>query len=411
MSHHHDALLAQLVEESGNFGEFIREVVERGFQQLIEAEAENHFGASRYERTSTRTNERNGHRSRTLSTAAGDLDLKIPKSRKGSFMPSLLAPRRRIDKALQAVVMEAWVNGVSTRSVDDLVKALGIESGISKSEVSRICKGLDEDVSIFRHRDLSHVHFPYVFVDATYVKVRRNHRVVSMAVVIATGVTSEGTREVLGLDVGDSEEETFWRAFFNALRARGLGGVQLVISDQHAGLVSAIQRCFQGASHQRCKVHFIRNLLARVKHTEKQMVASIFRTIFTPETHEGIDAAFNNVRDQFTPHYPDLVDMMDAAKEEILAFRHFPKPHWRKIWSTNPIERLNKEIKRRTKVIGIFPNKESVIRLVGCLLLEIHEEWLVDERRYLPKDSMDKLTNPATITPSSQPAALEQQPS
>jgi putative transposase len=242
-------------------------------QELIEAEASERIGAARYERTASRSTERNGARERVLATQAGDVQLRIPKVRKGSFFPVVLEPRRRIDQALYAVVMEAYVAGVSTRSVEDLVAALGIDSGISKSEVSRICAGLDEVVTAFRGRRLDHTDFPYVYLDATYLHVRNAaSQVVSMAVVVATGITADGGREVLGLDVGDSEEEVFWRAFLTGLKGRGLAGVRLVISDQHAGLIAALRRSFQGAAHQRCRVHFARNLLAHVPKTHTDMV-------------------------------------------------------------------------------------------------------------------------------------------
>jgi transposase-like protein len=265
---------------AGDGVDLIRESVRLVLQELIEVEATEVIGAGPYERTDTRVTERNGSRPRLLATQAGDIELTIPKLRKGSFFPSILEPRRRIDQALYAVVMEAYVKGVSTRAVDDLVQALGVESGISKSEVSRICAGLDEQVEAFRSRPLHHTTFPYVFLDATYLHVRRTGQVTSMAVVVATGVTADGGREVLGLDVGDSEDEVFWRGFLRTLKQRGLSRVRLVISDQHAGLVAALSRVFQGVGHQRCRVHFARNLLALVPKSHKDMVAAVFRTIF-----------------------------------------------------------------------------------------------------------------------------------
>ena len=282
------------VLRTGEAVDLIRESVRTVLQELIEAETTEAIGAARYERTDTRTNERNGSRPRTLSTKAGDIDLRIPKLRKGSFFPLILEPRRRIDQALYAVVMEAYVAGVSTRSVDDLVAALGIDSGISKSEVSRICAGLDEVVTAFRTRRLDHTAFPYVYLDATYLHVRNPaSQVVSMAVVVATGITAEGGREVLGLDVGDSEDEVFWRAFLTALKRRGLGGVRLVISDQHSGLVAALKRAFQGTGHQRCRVHFARNLLALVPKTHTDMVAAVFRTIFAQPDPKAVAATWD----------------------------------------------------------------------------------------------------------------------
>jgi putative transposase len=358
-------------------------------QELIEAEAAERIGAGRYERSESRTTDRNGARPRLLATQAGDVELRIPKLRKGSFFPTILEPRRRIDQALYAVVMEAYVNGVSTRSVDDLVAALGIDSGISKSEVSRICAGLDEVVDAFRGRRLDHTEFPYVYLDATYLHVRnQTSQVVSMAVVVATAITADGAREVLGLDVGDSEDEVFWRSFLAGLKQRGLGGVRLVISDQHAGLVAALKRSFQGAAHQRCRVHFARNLLALVPKTHTDMVAAVFRTIFAQPDAATVAATWDQVRNQLAKSFPRIGPLMDEAKTEVLAFTAFPRAHWSKIWSTNPLERVNKEIKRRARVVGIFPNDAAVIRLVGAVLADMHDEWQSGERRYLSEGSM-----------------------
>src|SRR3954451_21607976 len=273
-------------------------------QQLIEAEATAVIGARPHERSETRTAQRNGHRPRLLSTAAGDVELKIPKLRTGSFFPSLLERRRRIDRALFAVVMEAWVHGVSTRKVDDLVAALGVGSGISKSEVSRICAELDTDLEAFRNRPLDHVEFPYVFADATYLKGRVNGRVVSRAVVVATGVTATGDREVLGVAVGDSEDGAFWTAFLQGLRARGLGGVQLVISDHHLGLKAAIASVFIGAGWQRCRVHFMRNVLARVPKASVEMVAAAIRTIFAQPDADHVRAQLAEITKMLNPKFP-----------------------------------------------------------------------------------------------------------
>jgi transposase-like protein len=285
--------------------------------------------------------------------------------------------------------MEAYVHGVSTRSVDDLVGALGVDSGIKKSEVSRICAGLDELVGAFRTRRLDHLEFPYLYLDATYLHVRNAAgQVASMAVVIATGITATGEREVLGLDVGDSEDEAFWRGFLRSLRSRGLAGVRLVISDQHAGLVAALRRVLQGAGHQRCRVHFARNLLALVPKSHQDMVAAVFRTIFAQPDPDTVAATWDQVRDQLGDRFPKIAALMDDAKTEVLAFADFPRAHWRKIWSTNPLERLNKEVKRRSRVVGIFPNEASVIRLVGAVLADVHDEWQAGDRRYLSEGSM-----------------------
>ena len=383
--------VSELLEafRTGDGVDLIRESVRMVMQELIEAEATEKIGAARYERSDTRVTERNGSRDRLLATQAGDVELRIPKLRKGSYFPVILEPRRRIDQALYAVVMEAYVCGVSTRSVDDLVAALGIDSGISKSEVSRICAGLDEVVTAFRERRLDHTDFPYVYLDATYLHVRNaTSQVVSMAVVVATGITADGGREVLGLDVGDSEDEVFWRAFLVDLKKRGLGGVRLVISDQHAGLVAALKRSFQGAAHQRCRVHFARNLLALVPKSHTDMVAAVFRTIFAQPDAATVAATWDEVRDQLARSFPKIGPLMDEAKAEVLAFTAFPRAHWSKIWSTNPLERVNKEIKRRARVVGIFPNDAAVIRLVGAVLADMHDEWQSGDRRYLSEGSM-----------------------
>jgi putative transposase len=386
-----ESAVSELLEafRAGEGVALIRDAVTMVLQELIEVEATEAIGAGRYERAETRTTDRNGSRPRLLTTQAGDLELSIPKLRKGSFFPSILQPRRRIDQALYAVVMEAYVQGVSTRAVDDLVDALGAPSGIKKSEVSRICAGLDETVGAFRTRRLDHIEFPYVYLDATYLHVRnQTSQVCSMAVVIATGITATGEREVLGVDVGDSEDEVFWRGFLKSLRQRGLSGVQLVISDQHAGLVAALRRVFQGASHQRCRVHFARNLLALVPKSHQDMVAAVFRTIFAQPDPDTVAATWNQVRDQLTDRFPKIGPLMDDAKAEVLAFSTFPRSHWSKVWSTNPLERLNKEVKRRARVVGIFPNEASVIRLVGAVLTDVHDEWQAGDRRYLSEGSM-----------------------
>jgi putative transposase len=389
-----ESAVSELLEafRAGEGVDLVRDAVTMVLQELIEVEATEHIGAGRYERTDTRVTDRNGSRPRLLATQAGDIGLRIPKLRRGSFFPSILEPRRRIDQALYAVVMEAYVNGVSTRSVDDLVDALGATSGIKKSEVSRICAGLDEIVEAFRTRRLDHMEFPYTFLDATYLHVRSHTgQVTSMAVVIATGITAEGNREVLGVDVGDSEDEVFWRSFLRSLKSRGLGGVRLVISDQHAGLVAALRRSFQGVAHQRCRVHFARNLLALVPKSHQDMVAAVFRTIFAQPDPTTVDSTWDQVRDQLGDRFPKIAVLMDDAKAEVLAFSSFPRAHWTKVWSTNPLERLNKEVKRRARVVGIFPTEASVIRLVGAVLTDIHDEWQAGDRRYLSEGSMARL--------------------
>jgi putative transposase len=382
-------LLAAL--KAGDFNERIRSSLEWILQQLIEAETTARIGAAPYERSEGRVAQRNGHRPRLLATPAGDLELAIPKLREGSFFPSLLERRRRIDRALYAVVMEAYVHGVSTRKVDDLVKALGAASGISKSEVSRICAALDKDLEAFRTRSLDHARFVYVFCDATYVKGRVNGRVVSRAVVVVTGVTEGGDREVLGIEVGDTEDGAFWTAFLRSIRARGLSGVKLVISDHHLGLKAAIASVFIGASWQRCRVHFMRNVLAKVPKASAEMVAAAIRTIFAQPDATHVRSQLAEVTQMLAGKFPEVSTMLQDASEDLLAFSAFPEAHWRKIWSTNPLERLNGEIKRRTNVVGIFPNDAAVARLVTAVVVEFHDEWAVAERRYLSEESMAKV--------------------
>ncbi|MGB2757901.1 MAG: IS256 family transposase, partial [Acidimicrobiia bacterium] len=388
----------------GEGTDLVRELAQWALQQLIEAEATEKIGADPWERNGERTTHRNGHRPRVLSTKAGDLQLGIPKLRKGSFFPELLEPRRRIDQALYAVVMEAYVNGVSTRSVDDLVAAMGVDTGISKSEVSRICSGLDERVEAFRGRTLGHVAFPYVYLDATYINVRDDAlgQVVSRAVVIATGITANGDREILGVDIGDSEDETFWTRFLRSLKDRGLGGVRLVISDAHAGLKASIRKCFTGASWQRCRVHYVRNLLAVVPKAHQEMVAAAFRSIFALTTAKDVGARWDEVADTLEPRFPKAAASMRTARTDVLAFAPFPRSHWRKIWSNNPLERLNKEVKRRSNVVGIFPNDRAAIRLIGAVLADQHDEWAI-ARRYLSETSMAELGTQRDTDPD-QPA-------
>jgi transposase-like protein len=382
--------LSELLEaiRAGEGTDTLRDAMRLVLQELIELEASEAIGAARYERTDERTTHRNGSRSRLLSTKAGDVELHIPTLREGSFFPALLEPRRRIDRALWAVVMEAYVHGVSTRKVDDLVTALGIDAGISKSEVSRICRELDGVVAAFRERRLDHVGFPYLFLDATYVKAHEGASVVSKAVVIATGVTGHGEREVLGLAVGDSEDGAFWTAFLRSLRSRGLAGVRLVISDAHEGLKGAIAAILLGSAWQRCRVHFLRNVLARIPKGSAEMVLAAIRTIFAQPDAASAREQLDEIVEKLTPRFPVAAEMLAVAREDLLAYTAFPVAHWRKIWSTNPLERVNKEVKRRTDVVGIFPNEAAVMRLAGAVLLEIHDEWQVASRRYLSDGSM-----------------------
>jgi putative transposase len=366
------------------------------YQALIEAELSSVIGADPHERSDARTAQRNGHRPKTITTTAGDLHLQIPKLRTGSFFPSLLERRRRVDQSLFAVIMEAYLHGTSTRKVDDLVKALGADTGISKSEVSRICQELDVEVAAFRDRSLAEQPFRYVFLDATYCKARVDHRVVSQAVVVATGVAADGRREVLGFDVGDSEDGAFWTAFLRGLKTRGLFGVQLVISDAHAGLKAAIEAVLLGAAWQRCRVHFLRNVLAQVPKGHAEMVAAAIRTVFAQPDAEHVRSQLDVIAGMLGRQFPKVEAMLREAGDEVTAFADFPASHWKKVWSTNPLERVNKEIKRRTDVVGVFPNPAALLRLAGSVLVETHDEWQVSDRRYLSESSMallDKNTN------------------
>ena len=384
-------LAARLAGTDPTLTTSLRDILAAALQELIEAELTAVIGAAPGERTPERVAQRNGHRSKLLSTPAGDIEVGIPKLRTGSFFPELLEPRRRVDRALWAVIMTAYITGTSTRKVDDLVKALGCDTGISKSSVSRICTAIDADVAVLRTRRLDHQPFVYVWLDATYVHVREHRHVTSKAVVIATGLRADGHREVLGLDVGDSENEPFWREFLTSLTDRGLSGVRLVISDAHAGLTKAIARCFQGAGWQRCRVHAMRNLLAAANHRHRPMIAALIRTVFAQPDAETARTQLRAVVDQLAPYAPAVAERLQAMEDDVLAYTAFPTAHWSKIWSNNPIERLNRELKRRTDVVGIFPNKESVIRLVGALLVEINDEMIAAERRYIAAASVAEL--------------------
>ncbi len=384
-------LSGRLIGTGSNLTNSLSEILAAALQELIEAELTAAIGAAPGERTEDRLAQRNGHRPKLLTTPAGDVDIAIPKLRTGSFFPELLEPRRRIDRALWAVIMTAYVTGTSTRKVDDLVKALGCDSGVSKSTVSRICKDLDADVAVLRTRTLGHQPFVYVWLDATYVHVREHRHVVSKAVVIATGLRHDGRREVLGVDIGDSENETFWTEFLGELNARGLTGVKLVTSDAHAGLVKSIGRCFQGSTWQRCRVHAMRNMLSAAPHPQRQLIASLIRTIFVQPDHDAAVAELRAVVDQLEPTAPGVASRLAAMEADLLAYTGFPPAHWSKIWSNNPIERLNRELKRRTDVVGIFPDTASVIRLVGALLVEINDEMIAADRRYIAAASVAEI--------------------
>jgi putative transposase len=381
-----ELLRKAMIEQDANF---LKEGVRVLSQALMELEVEEHVGAGRNERSAARKGQRNGYRERSWDTRVGTVELRVPRVRDSSYFPSLLEPRRRAERALSAVVQEAYVRGISTRKVDELVKALGME-GISKSQVSRLCEELDEEVERFRGRPLEG-HYPYVWVDATYLKARQDGRVVSVAVVIAVGVNAKsGEREILGLDVGPSEEGAFWTAFLRSLVTRGLTGVRLVTSDAHRGLKGAIEAVLVGASWQRCRVHFMRNALSLVPKATQQMVGATIRTVFAQPDSGSARQQWRRVADGFRSRFGKLASLMDEAEEDVLSYAAFPQEHWQKVWSNNPLERVNKEVKRRTNVVGIFPNEEAVIRLVGAVLLEQHDEWQVS-KRYFGAGSLAKL--------------------
>lgn len=363
-------------------------------QMTMELEVEQQIGAAKHARTVTRTTQRNGYRERSWATRAGEIPLRIPKLRQGSYFPSLLEPRRRAEQALLAVVQQAYIEGVSTRKVDDLLQALGL-TGMDKSQVSRICKDLTEVVEAFRNRPLEGS-YPYVWLDALYVKVRVNHRIVSQAVVMAIGVRESGERALLGFAVGASEDAAFWLGFLRSLVHRGLQGLQLVISDSHEGLKAALNQVLAGTTWQRCRVHFMRNVLAHIPHGDKSMIAAALRTFFAQPNRQAAGQQLQEVVRAMLPRWPRAAQLVAEAEEDILAYMAFPPEHWTRIYSTNPLERLNKEVKRRTNVVGVFPDEAAVVRLVGAVLLEQADEWEVD-RRYFSQESMRRLTEPEPL--------------
>jgi transposase-like protein len=367
----------------------LREGVQVLAQAVMETEVSTQIGAAPYERSSERLVYRNGYRTRRWDTRVGTIELKIPKVSAGAYFPSLLEPRRRAEKALHAVVVEAYVKGVSTRKVDDLVRALGID-GISRSEVSRICKALDEEVRAFLGRQIDQ-ECPYVWLDATFHKVREAGRVISVATVVAIGVTTTGERTVLGAQTGPSEDHQFWVTFLRLLVKRGLRGVRLVISDAHEGLRQAIAKVLHEASWQRCRVHFMRNVLSVVPKQAQDAVAAIVRTIFAQPDHASAVDQLDEVARMLSERFPHAAELLEDAAEDILAHLHFPREHRRRLHSTNPLERLHKEIKRRTRVVGIFPTRDSLMRMVGTLLAEQDDEWQVMDRRYFSLGSMTRV--------------------
>ena len=380
--------LAELVEKGGDV-DLVREMLQFIAQRMMEADVEGRCGAPYGERGMPRENSRNGYRDRLWETRAGSVDLRIPKLRKGSYFPGFLEPRRTAEKALAAVIQEAYIQGVSTRSVDELVKAMGM-TGISKSQVSRLCGEIDERVNAFLSRPIEG-DWPYLWIDATYVKVRASGRIVSVAVIIAVGVNTDGTRELLGLAVGPSEAEPFWADFLRKLTHRGLRGVKLVISDSHVGLKAAIAKVFK-ATWQRCRVHFMRNALAHAGKGQRQVVRALINTVFAQETAEAAHAQWRIVADQLREKLPKLSAMLDEAENDVLAFMDFPKAHRKQLASTNPLERINAEVKRRTDVVGIFPNDAAIVRLVGALLLEQNDEWQL-QRRYMQLEGLNAVSD------------------
>jgi putative transposase len=386
--------LRLLVEKSAD-SDLLREMIGFSAQRLMELEVGNATGAGHGEKNPMRLAQRNGYRDRDWETRAGTVELRIPKLRTGSYFPSFLEPRRMAEKALTAVIQEAYIQGISTRSVDDLVKAMGM-SGISKSQVSRLCEEIDVKVKAFLDRPIEG-EWPYIWIDATYLKVRRGGRVVSVAAIIAVGVNTDGRREVLGLEIGTSEAEPIWTEFLRKLTRRGLRGVKLVISDTHESIKTAVGKVLN-ATWQRCRVHFMRNALAHAGKSGRRVVSAFIGTAFAQETSEAASAQWRSVADQIRPKVPKLATLMDDAEHDVLAYMTFPKQHWAKLHSTNPIERLNGEIKRRTEVVGIFPNEDAIIRLVGALLLEQNDEWAVQRSRYMTLETIGQMSDDPIIS-------------
>jgi putative transposase len=375
--------------------DFLREMIGFTAQRRMDLEIESLTGAPHGSRSADRLTHRNGYRDRTWETRAGTVELRIPKLRKGSYFPGFLEPRRTAEKALTAVIQEAYVHGVSTRSVDDLVQAMGM-SGISKSQVSRLCGEIDDKVKAFLSRPLEG-NWPYVWLDATSVKLRQNERIVSVAVIIAVGVNDDGRREILGMTVGASEAETFWTEFLRSLARRGLRGVKLVIADAHEGLKAAIAKVLH-ATWQRCRVHTMRNLLAYAGKQGRGVAAAFINTAFAQDTAEAAKMQWRKVADQLRPRLPKLAVAMDEVEVDVLAYMDFPPAHWTKLHSTNSLERLNGEVKRRTDVVGIFPNEEAIYRLVGAILLEQNDEWAVQRARYMTLETITALSDDATVS-------------
>lgn len=385
--------LLELVEQASD-GDFVREMLAFAADRMMEMEVEARTGAPLGARSASRSTQRNGYRARNWGTRAGTVELAIPKLRKGSYFPTFLEPRRTAEKALLAVIQEAYVQGISTRSVDDLVRAMGA-GGVSKSQVSRLVGEIDERVNSFLSRPIEG-EWPYLWIDATYLKLRQGGRIVSIAVIIAVGVNTDGRREVLGVATGPSEAEAFWTDFLRSLADRGLRGVKLVVADAHAGLRAAAGRVFN-ATLQRCRVHWLRNALAYAHAKQRPAITALLRTIFTQETADDAARQWRHVTDKLREGFPKLADFMERTEPDVLAYMGFPREHWTQISSTNPIERVNREIKRRCDVIGIFPNDAAIIRLVGALMLEQNDEWAVC-RRYMTLEGLAAISHNQTIS-------------